>query len=57
MTDGRQGSSSVIIKRTSDNELMGAAPSDDQPERDGWRDYLFYAIVVALFLFAIIAGS
>lgn len=36
---------------------MGGIPSGDQHERDGWRDYLFYAIVVALFLFAIIAGS
>jgi len=35
---------------------MGALPPD-QPEKDDWRDYVFYAIVVLIFVFAIIAAT
>lgn len=36
--------------------VMGANPNDE-PEKTDWRDYLFYAVVIALFLFAIITGT
>jgi len=35
--------------------VMGALPGE--PEETDWRDYVFYAVVIGLFLFAIIAGT
>jgi len=35
--------------------VMGALPSE--PEETDWRDYVFFAVVICLFLFAIIAGT
>jgi hypothetical protein len=44
------------MRLTSNSNVMGGIPTDE-PDKDGWRDYVFYAVVVALFLFAIIAGT
>jgi hypothetical protein len=35
--------------------VLGAVPGD--PEETDWRDYVFFAVVIALFLFAIITGT
>jgi len=54
---GRQpGSSSGIIKRILSSEAMGAV-QPDKPDRDGWRDYVFYLVMLALLVFAAIASK
>ena len=41
---------------TLSSKIMGAL-QPDQPDKDDWTDYVFYAVVIVLFLFAIIAGT
>ena len=35
---------------------MGHIPSGE-PEKDGWRDYVFYVVMIGLLIFAYVAAK
>lgn len=56
MTAGQHESSVIFMQVTSMTETMGALPNDG-PGDETWRDIVFYLLMTALFIFAIIASN
>jgi hypothetical protein len=42
---------------TSNSEVMGANPNDDEPEGVDRRDIIFYTVMALIFAFAIFASK
>jgi len=56
MTAGLPAGNSGIMLHTLSHNIMGAA-QPDQPEGFGWRDYVFYTVMIIIFTLAYLTSS